>query len=155
MTQFKRIQELPSDLRRYTQIVLVQKSLEGAKEEQKAAALAALQRLLPQGVRSLFAVSRRNVVLLDINPQSHALFDPQDDSPEIRGILAAQREVAQAQSRLNAAIAAGKNAGKVHVTPQDSIRLEVLTPAKLAPVLTKYAARIRALRRPSSAPDIE
>ena len=147
MNHFKRIQELPTDLRAYTQTVLANKSLERDKEEQKESALAALKSILPQGDRSLFVVSQKNVILMDINPQSHAQFDPQDPSPEIRAILAAQREVSQAASRLNAAVAAGKNAGKVKVDNQDSIRLEVLTPAKLVPVMEKHSDCIRALRR--------
>ncbi len=35
MNHFKRIQELPADLRAYTQTVLANKSLEREKEEQK------------------------------------------------------------------------------------------------------------------------
>lgn len=147
MNHFKRIQELPTELRAYTQTVLANKSLERDKEEQKESALAALKSILPQGDKSLFVVTQKNVILMDINPQSHAQFDPQDPSPEIRAILAAQREVSQAQSRLNAAVAAGKNAGKVKVDNQDSIRLEVLTPAKLIPVMEKHSDCIRALRR--------
>ena len=147
MNHFKRIQELPTELRAYTQTVLANKSLERDKEEQKESALAALKSILPQGDKSLFVVTQKNVILMDINPQSHAQFDPQDPSPEIRAILAAQREVSQAQSRLNAAVAAGKNAGKVKVDNQDSIRLEVLTPAKLVPVMEKHSDCIRALRR--------
>ena len=147
MNHFKRIQELPTELRAYTQTVLANKSLERDKEEQKGSALAALKSILPQGDKSLFVVTQKNVILMDINPQSHAQFDPQDPSPEIRAILAAQREVSQAQSRLNAAVAAGKNAGKVKVDNQDSIRLEVLTPAKLIPVMEKHSDCIRALRR--------
>ena len=147
MNHFKRIQELPTQLRAYTQTVLANKSLERDKEEQKGSALAALKSILPQGDKSLFVVTQKNVILMDINPQSHAQFDPQDPSPEIRAILAAQREVSQAQSRLNAAVAAGKNAGKVKVDNQDSIRLEVLTPAKLIPVMEKHSDCIRALRR--------
>lgn len=147
MNHFKRIQELPTELRAYTQTVLANKSLERDKKEQKESALAALKSILPQGDRSLFVVSQKNVILMDINPQSHAQFDPQDPSPEIRAILAAQREISQAQSRLNAAVAAGKNAGKVKVDNQDSIRLEVLTPAKLVSVMEKHSDCIRALRR--------
>lgn len=151
MNHFKRIQELPTELRTYTQTVLANKSLERDKEEQKESALAALKSILPQGDKSLFVVTQKNVILMDINPQSHAQFDPQDPSPEIRAILAAQREVSQAASRLNAAVAAGKNAGKVKVENQDSIRLEVLTPAKLVPVLEKHSDRVRALRRKPAA----
>lgn len=147
MNHFRRIQELPTELRAYTQTVLANKSLERDKEEQKESALAALKSILPQGDKSLFVVTQKNLILMDINPQSHAQFDPQDPSPEIRAILAAQREVSQAQSRLNAAVAAGKNAGKVKVDNQDSIRLEVLTPAKLVPVMEKHSDCIRALRR--------
>ena len=151
MNHFKRIQELPAELRAYTQTVLANKSLERDKEEQKDSALAALKGILPQGARSLFVITQKKVILMDINPQSHAQFNPQDDSPEIKTILAAQREVAQAQLRLNAAVAAGKNAGRVKVENQDSIRLEVLTPAKLLLVLEKHSDCIRALRRKPTA----
>lgn len=151
MNQFKRIQELPDQLRTYTQTVLANKSLERDKEEQKDSALAALKSILPEGAKSVFVVTQRNVILMDVNPQSHAHFDPQDNSPEINAILAAQREVSQAQSRLNAALAAGKNAGKVKVENHDSIRLEVLTPAKLVPVMEKHRDCIRALRRKPAA----
>jgi len=151
MNHFKRIQELPAELRAYTQTVLTNKSLERDKEEQKESALAALKGILPLGARSLFVITQKKVILMDINPQSHAQFDPQDSSPEIQTILAAQREVAQAQLRLNAAVAAGKNAGRVKVENQDSIRLEVLTPAKLLLVLEKHSDCIRALRRKPTA----
>lgn len=151
MNQFKRIQELPAQLRKFTQTVLANKSLEREKEEQKESALAALKSILPQDVKSIFVVTQKNVILMDVNPQSHAQFDPQNESPEIKAILAAQREVSQAQSRLNAALAAGKNAGKVKVENHDSIRLEVLTPAKLVLVMEKYSDCIRALRRKPAA----
>lgn len=151
MNPFKRIQELPAQLRKYTQTVLANKSLEREKEEQKESALTALKGVLPEGAKSVFVVTQKNVILMDINPQSHAHFDPQDDSPEIKAILAAQREVSQAQTRLNAALAAGKSAGTVKVEHHDSIRLEVLTPAKLAPVMEKHADCIRALRRKPAA----
>lgn len=151
MNQFKRIQELPPQLRAYTQTVLANKSLEREKDEQKDSALAALKSILPEGEKSILVVTQKNVILMDVNPQSHAQFDPQDDSPEIKAILAAQREVSQAQSRLNAALAAGKAAGKVKVENHDSIRLEVLTPAKLVPVLEKHGDCIRALRRKPAA----
>lgn len=151
MNYFKRIQELPAQLRTYTQTVLANKSFEREKEQQRDSALAALKTILPQGAKSIFVVTQKNVILMDVNPQSHAQFDPQDDSPEIKAILAAQREVSQAQSRLNAAVTAGKNAGKVKVENQDSIRLEVLTPAKLIPVMEKYSDCIRALRRKPAA----
>lgn len=151
MNQFKRILELPAQLRTYTQTVLANKSLERDKEEQKDSALAALKSILPEGAKSIFIVTQKNVILMDVNPQSHAQFDPQDDSPEIKAILAAQREVSQAQSRLNAAFAAGKTAGKVKVENHDSIRLEVLTSAKLVPVMEKHGDCIRALRRKPTA----
>jgi len=151
MNQFKRIQELPAHLRKYTQTVLANKTLEREKEEQKESALAALKSILPEGAKSIFVITQKNVILMDVNPQSHAQFDPQDDNPEIKAILAAQREVSQAQSRLNAALAAGKSAGKVKVENHDSIRMEVLTPAKLAPVMEKYSDCIRALRRKPAA----
>jgi len=151
MSHFKRIQELPAQLRTYAQTVLANKSLERDKEAQKDSALAALTSILPEGAKSVFVVTQKNVILMDINPQSHAQFDPQDDSPEIKAILAAQREVSQAQSRLNAALTAGKNAGKVKVENHDSIRLEVLTPTKLVPVMEKFSAIIRALRRKPTA----
>lgn len=151
MSHFKRIQELPAQLRTYAQTVLANKSLERDKEEQKESALAALKSILPEGAKSVFVVTQKNVILMDINPQSHAQFDPQDNSPEIKAILAAQREVFQAQSRLNAALTAGKNAGKVKVENHDSIRLEVLTPAKLVPVMEKFCGIIRALRRKPTA----
>lgn len=151
MSHFKRIQDLPVQLRAYTQTVLANKSLEREKDEQKDFAVAALKSILPPGDKSIFVVTQKNVILMDVNPQSHAHFDPQDDSPEIKAILAAQREVSQAQSRLNAALVAGKNAGKVKVENHDSIRLEVLTPAKLVPVMEKYSGFIRALRRKPAA----
>lgn len=151
MSHFKRIQELPAQLRAYTQIVLANKSLEREKEEQKDSALVALKSILPQGLKSIFVVTQKNVILMDVNPQSHAQFDPNDNSPEIKAILAAQREVSQAQSRLNATLVAGKNAGKVKVENHDSIRLEVLTPAKLVPVLEKYGDCVRSLRRKPAA----
>ncbi len=151
MNQFKRIQELPAQLRKYTQTVLANKSLEREKEEQKESALTDLKSILSEDAKSIFVVTQKNVILMDVNPQSHAQFDPQDDSPEIKAILAAQREVSQAQSRLNAALTAGKSAGKVKVENHDSIRLEVLTPAKLAPVMEKHSDCIRALRRKPAA----
>ena len=152
MNLFKRIQDLPDDLRTYTQTVLAHKSLERDKDIQKDAALLALKSLLPPGDRSLFVVTLKNVILMDINPQSHGSFDPQDNSPEIKAILAAQREVSQAQTRLNAAMSAARKAGKVKVENHDCIRLEALTSAKLVPVMEKYSDRVRALRRKSAVP---
>ena len=107
----------------------------------------ALKGVLPQGSKSLFVITRKDVILADINPQSHAQFDPEDTSPEIKAILDAQKELAAAQVKLNGAMAAGKNAGKVKVTNEDSLRVEVLTPAKLIPIMQKHAQDIRALRR--------
>lgn len=152
MNAFKRIQELPADLRRYTQTVLAHKSLERDKEEQKEAALVALKSVLPSGAKSVFVVTHKNVILMDINPQSHASFDPQDKCPEIQAILAAQREVSQAQTRLNVALTAARKTGKVKVENRDSIRLEALTPAKLVPIMEKYADHIRLLRRKQAIP---
>lgn len=147
MSIFKRIQELPAELRNFIQMVRANKGIDREKEGRKGAALGALKQVLPQGARSIFVVTRKDVILADINPQSHAQFDPEDPSPEIKAILNAQKELAAAQIKLNSALAAGKNAGKVKVTNEDSIRIEVLTPAKLIPIMQKHAQDIRALRR--------
>jgi hypothetical protein len=153
MTTFTRIQELPAELRNFIQLVRANKGIDREKEARKIAALIALKGVLPQGSKSLFVITRKNVILADINPQSHAQFDPEDTSPEIKTILDAQKELAAAQIKLNGAIAAGKSAGKVKVTNEDSIRVEVLTPAKLIPIMQKHADDIRALRRkPALAP---
>jgi hypothetical protein len=153
MTTFTRIQELPAELRNFIQLVRANKGNDREKEARKIAALIALKGVLPQGSKSLFVITRKNVILADINPQSHAQFDPEDTSPEIKTILDAQKELAAAQIKLNGAIAAGKSAGKVKVTNDDSIRVEVLTPAKLIPIMQKHADDIRALRRkPALAP---
>jgi hypothetical protein len=147
MTTFTRIQELPAELRNFIQLVRANKGIDREKEARKIAALIALKGVLPQGSKSLFVITRKNVILADINPQSHAQFDPEDTSREIKTILDAQKELAAAQIKLNGAIAAGKSAGKVKVTNEDSIRVEVLTPAKLIPIMQKHAQDIRALRR--------
>jgi hypothetical protein len=153
MTTFTRIQELPAELRNFIQLVRANKGIDREKEARKIAALIALKGVLPQGSKSLFVITRKNVILADINPQSHAQFDPEDTSPEIKTILDAQKELAAAQIKLNGAIAAGKSAGKVKMTNEDSIRVEVLTPAKLIPIMQKHADDIRALRRkPAVAP---
>ena len=153
MTTFTRIQELPAELRNFIQLVRANKGIDREKEARKIAALIALKGVLPQGSKSLFVITRKNVILADINPQSHAQFDPEDTSPEIKTILDAQKELAAAQIKLNGAIAAGKSAGNVKVTNEDSIRVEVLTPAKLIPIMQKHADDIRALRRkPAVAP---
>ncbi len=152
MNTFKRIQELPAELRNYIQLVRADKGINREKENRKGAALGALRQVLAQGARSIFIVTRKDVILADINPQSHAQFDPQDTSPEIEAVLDAQKEVAAAQTKLNEAIAAGKAAGKIKVTNEDSIRVEVLTPTKLIPVMQKHAQDIRALRRKSAVP---
>ena len=153
MTTFTRIQELPAELRNFIQLVRANKGIDREKEARKIAALIALKGVLPQGSKSLFVITRKNVILADINPQSHAQFDPEDTSPEIKTILDAQKDLAAAQIKLNGAIAAGKSAGKVKVTNEDSIRVEVLTPAKLIPIMQKHADDIRALRRkPAVAP---
>ena len=153
MTTFTRIQELPAELRNFIQLVRANKGIDREKEARKIAALIALKGVLPQGSKSLFVITRKNVILADINPQSHAQFDPEDTSPEIKTILDAQKELVAAQIKLNGAIAAGKSAGKVKVTNEDSIRVEVLTPAKLIPIMQKHADDIRALRRkPAVAP---
>ena len=147
MNTFKRIQELPAELRDYIQLVRADKGINREKENRKGAALEALRQALPQGAKSMFVVTRKGVILADINPQSHAEFNPEDPSPEIKTVLDAQAEVAVAQLKLNAAIAAGKAAGKVTVKNEDSIRVEVLTPAKLIPLMQKHGENIRALRR--------
>jgi len=147
MNTFTRIQELPAELRNFIQLVRANKGIDREKEARKRAALIALRRVLPQGAKSLFVITRKDVILADINPQSHAQFDPEDASPEIKAILDAQKELAAAQVKLNGAMAAGKNAGKVKVTNEDSLRVEVLTPAKLIPIMQKHAPDIRALRR--------
>jgi hypothetical protein len=147
MNTFTRIQELPAELRNFIQLVRANKGIDREKEARKRAALIALRRVLPQGAKSLFVITRKDVILADINPQSHAQFDPEDASPEIKAILDAQKELAAAQVKLNGAIAVGKNAGKVKVTNEDSLRIEVLTPAKLIPIMQKHAQDIRALRR--------
>ena len=153
MTTFTRIQELPAELRNFIQLVRANKGIDREKEARKIAAMIALKGVLPQGSKRLFVITRKNVILADINPQSHAQFDPEDTSPEIKPILDAQKELAAAQIKLNGAIAAGKSAGKVKVTNEDSIRVEVLTPAKLIPIMQKHADDIRALRRkPAVAP---
>ena len=153
MTTFTRIQELPAELRNFIQLVRANKGIDREKEARKIAALIALKGVLPQGSKSLFVITRKNVILADINPQSHAQFDPEDTSPEIKTILDAQKELAAAQIKLNGAIAAGKSAGKVKLTNEDSIRVEVLTAAKLIPIMQKHADDIRALRRkPALAP---
>ena len=153
MTTFTRIQELPAELRNFIQLVRANKGIDREKEARKIAALKALKGVLPQGSKSLFVITRKNVILADINPQSHAQFDHEDTSPEIKTILDAQKELAAAQIKLNGAIAAGKSAGKVKLTNEDSIRVEVLTPAKLIPIMQKHAEDIRALRRkPAVAP---
>jgi hypothetical protein len=153
MTTFTRIQELPAELRNFIQLVRANKGIDREKEARKITALIALKGVLPQGSKSLFVITRKNVILADINPQSHAQFDPEDTSPEIKSILDAQKELAAVQIKLNCAIAAGKSAGKVKLTNEDSIRIEVLTPAKLIPIMQKHADDIRALRRkPAVAP---
>ncbi len=147
MNTFKRILELPAELRDYIQLVRADKGISRQKENRKGPALEALRQILPQGAKSIFVVTRMGVILADINPQSHAQFDPQDLSPEIKAVLDAQAELAAAQLKLNGAIAAGKAAGKITVASEDTIRVEVLTPAKLIPVMEKHGPNIRALRR--------
>ncbi|HEV2248612.1 MAG TPA: hypothetical protein VGW37_18350 [Terriglobia bacterium] len=147
MNTFKRIQELPAELRDYIQLVKADKGINRQKENRKGPALEALRRVLPQGAKSVFVVTRKGVILADINPQSHAQFDPEDPSPEIKAVLDAQVELAAAQLKLNGAIAAGKAAGKITVASEDSIRVEVLTPAKLIPIMQKHGQDIRVLRR--------
>lgn len=147
MNTFKRIQELPAELRAYIQLVRADKGINRQKENRKGPALEALRQVLPQGTKSMFVVTRKGVILADINPQSHAQFDPEDPSPEIKAVLDAQAELAAAQLKLNGAIAAGKAAGKITVASEDSIRVEVLTPAKLIPIMQKHGQDIRVLRR--------
>ena len=147
MNTFKRIQELPAELRDYIQLVKADKGINRQKENRKGPALEALRQVLPQGAKSMFVVTRKGVILADINPQSHAKFDPEDSSPEIKAVLDAQAELAAAQLKLNGAIAAGKAAGKITVASEDSIRVEVMTPAKLIPIMQKHGQDIRVLRR--------
>src|SRR5260370_37227510 len=116
MNTFKRIQELPAELRDYIQLVRADKGIDREKESRKRAALGVLKQVLPQGAKSLFIVTRKDVILADINPQSHAQFDPEDSSPEIKAILDAQKELAAAQIKLNGAIASGTKARKVKKT---------------------------------------
>ena len=142
--------DLPTELRSFAQTVIALKSLDDSKETQKGPALKALQKVLA-GEKALIAVSNQNFFQYDINPQQHPEFDPKDQSPEIKEVLAAQKAVKEANARLAAAVADAKLAGKIKITPKDSIRLEVLGEVKVKPIKKKYAAQIRALRTKGTA----
>jgi hypothetical protein len=124
-------------------------SLEQSKEDQKETALAALKDAL-NGEKCIVAVSNHHFIQFDVNPQQHPEFDPQDQSPEIQAIVSAQLDVKKAHAKLAAAVADGKNAGKVQVKKSDSIRVEVLSDLKLMPIKRKYEKEIRCLRRKPS-----
>lgn len=138
--------ELPALLKVYAQTIMATDSLEQSKEDQKETALAALKNAL-NGEKCIVAVSNHHFIQFDVNPQQHAEFDAQDESPEIQAIVSAQLEVKKAHAKLAAAVADGKSAGKVQVKKFDSIRLEVLSDLKLIPIKHKYEKEIRALRR--------
>lgn len=141
--------ELPALLRVYAQTIMATDSLEQSKEDQKETALAALKDAL-NGEKCIVAVSNHHFIQFDVNPQQHPEFDPQDQSPEIQAIVSAQLEVKNAHAKLAAAVADGKNAGKVQVKKSDSIRVEVLSDLKLIPIKQKYEKEIRSLRRKAS-----
>lgn len=141
--------QLPAQLKVYAQTVMAADSLEQSKEDQKETALAALKEAL-NGAKCIVAVSNHHFIQFDVNPQQHAEFDPQDESPEIQAIVAAQLEVKKAHAKLTAAVADGKSAGKVRVKKSDSIRMEVLSDLKLTPIKRKYEKEIRTLRRKPS-----
>jgi len=141
--------QLPGPLRTYAQIVMAADSLAESKEAQKETALGALKEVL-EGAKCVVAVSNHHFIQFDVNPQQHAEFAPKDESPEIQAIVAAQLEVKKANAKLAAAVADGKNTGKVRVRKSDSIRVEVLSELKLAPIKRKYESEIRALRRKPS-----
>ncbi len=129
--------QLPAQLKVYAQTVMAADSLEQSKEDQKETALAALKEVL-NGAKCIVAVSNHHFIQFDVNPQQHAEFDPQDESPEIQAIVAAQLEVKKAHAKLAAAVADGKSVGKVRVKKSDSIRMEVLSDLKLMPIKRKY-----------------
>lgn len=144
---FVRFGRLPETLQAFARIILAGKSLEAGKEERKALALAALKNLLG-GEKAVIAVSGSHFIQFDVNPQQHVEFDPLDPSPEISAVLDAQARVKEASSLLAAAVKAALAAGRATTCKEDSIRVEVLSRAKLVPIKRKYAPAIRQLRQP-------
>ena len=140
-----RVTELPQFLRDFCQVVIRVKAAEAEKEAKKGDATGVLKGFLGDE-QAVIAVSRKRLILCDINPQSHAEFDPADPSPEIQAILKAQKEVKDANARLQMALAAGKAAKKVTIRIGNSIRVEPLSPDKTADMKLKYAAQLKGLR---------
>lgn len=145
------LKTLPASLQEYFALVKTLKAKEARKERSKSAALLDLVNLLGSDT-SLLIVTRKGLATCDVNPQAHPLFDRRDASQEVQEILEAERAVSTAHSRMAAALAAGKAAGKVTMQKKDSIRLEILNPEKAADLLAKYRQSIHRLRRGAAAP---
>jgi hypothetical protein len=137
---------VPPQLREYFNVVKTLKAKEARKDEAKTGALAALLGFLDEE-KSILIVTQSGLALCDVNPQAHTQFDRNDSSPEIQGILAAEKAVKAANAQLQAALGAGKVAKKVKVTKENSIRLEILSADKTADMIGKLGPQIRAIRR--------
>jgi hypothetical protein len=138
--------KLPAALQAYFTVVKTFKAKEARKESTKQEALGELVQYLGED-KSVLIVTQNGLAVCDINPQAHAEFDPADTSPEIKAILAAKEEVKSANAKLAAAVAAGKQAKKVTVTSENSIRLEILSPEKEEGMMEKFGPSIRAIRK--------
>lgn len=156
---FKRSLQLPSILSRFINIIAASKALEASKEKLKddPQLLAAAKDVLGND-KCAIVVSRNHLVQVDINPQTHADYDPTSSHPAIRAIVAAKQEVAAAgdalqlaTAKLRVAIAEGKAAKVVDVTSKDTVRVEILSSAKLPAIRAKYGPQIAAIRKPADA----
>lgn len=141
-----RFQELPAELQTYAQVVMAYKRCETEKDQQKDPALKSLQAALGDE-KCILAISHNNFVQFDINPQAHVEFNP----AMCPDIVAAQEEVKKASARLAVVVAAATEAGRARKNRTDSIRVEVLSEAKLVPLKAKYAQQIRATRKKKGA----
>jgi hypothetical protein len=138
--------KLPAALQAYFTVVKTLKAKEARKESTKQEALGELVQYLGED-KSVLIVTQNGLAVCDINPQAHAEFDSADTSPEIKAILAAKEEVKSANAKLAAAVATGKQAKKVTVTSENSIRLEILSPEKEEGMMEKFGPPIRAIRK--------
>jgi hypothetical protein len=140
------LKKLPVLLQEFYTIVKTLKAKEAKKEESKGEALESLLGYLGED-KSVLIVSQNGLAVCDVNPQAHAEFDRADESPEVRAILDAEKGIKAAHAKLAAALASGKDAGKVRFPKENSIRLEALSPDKSEAMMAKFGPTIRAIRR--------
>lgn len=144
------LRALPIALQEYFFLTKTIKAKERGKDGAKNPALASLVSYLGDE-KSVLIVTQTGLAVCDVNPQAHPVFDRAEDSPEIRAIIDAEKDLKSAQAAMMAALAAGKRSGRVVLSRSDSIRLEILGKDKIADVQARYRSEIRRIRKGATA----